>query len=372
MNFRPVWTATGPDGCLYFVDMYRGIIQESNWVGEGSYLRKVVQRIGLDQNIGRGRIYRVVHESKEPGPRPRMLEETPAELIAHLSHPNAWWRMTAQKLIILRGDRSVVPELKDLARNGKSALGRMHALWTLEGMDIVDRSLLLRKFEDPDYRVRVAAVRISEQLLKSGDEQVLSALVPLAKDENAEVALQTVLSLRYSKSDKAKALIDQGLAKRPKHARMRHAARSSRDYSPGQPAPELLSHGEQIYQSLCVYCHGKDGEGQVTGGQLMAPPLDGSPRVNGDKETLIRILLHGLAGPVNDRTYAAGVMMPMHQNTDEWIADVLTHIRQEWENDSSPVTPEEVAAVRQATEGRKAYWTLEELERIAEKAEAKN
>ena len=57
-NFRPLNSATGPDGCLYIVDMYRGIIQEGSWVRRGSYLRGIVQRYDLDKNIGRGRIYR--------------------------------------------------------------------------------------------------------------------------------------------------------------------------------------------------------------------------------------------------------------------------------------------------------------------------
>ena len=67
-NFRPVNMATAPDGSLYIVDMYRGIIQEGNWVREGSYLRKVVQQYGLDQNAGRGRIWRLTHKDFNPGP----------------------------------------------------------------------------------------------------------------------------------------------------------------------------------------------------------------------------------------------------------------------------------------------------------------
>ncbi|MCA8966775.1 MAG: protein containing Coagulation factor 5/8 type, partial [Planctomycetes bacterium] len=105
-NFRPVNMYTAPDGTLYIVDMYRGIIQEGNWVQKGSYLRGVVQQYGLDRNIGRGRIYRLVHDGYTRGPRPRMLDESAAELVAHLGHPNGWWRDTAQKLIVLRGDRS--------------------------------------------------------------------------------------------------------------------------------------------------------------------------------------------------------------------------------------------------------------------------
>ena len=56
-NFRPVNLATGPDGLLYIVDMYRGIIQQGNWTRPGSYLRKVIDEYGLEKNIGRGRIY---------------------------------------------------------------------------------------------------------------------------------------------------------------------------------------------------------------------------------------------------------------------------------------------------------------------------
>lgn len=57
--FRPVFTATGPDGSLYVADMYRGIIQEGTWVGKGSYLRGIVDERGYDKFYQRGRIYRV-------------------------------------------------------------------------------------------------------------------------------------------------------------------------------------------------------------------------------------------------------------------------------------------------------------------------
>jgi glucose/arabinose dehydrogenase len=108
--FRPVGAATGLDGCLYIVDMYRGIIQEGTWVGEGSYLRGVVNEKGYDKFVGRGRIYRIVHEDMEPGKKPELLTKTSSELLEYLGHPNGWWRMTAQKLIVLKGDKSVVSD----------------------------------------------------------------------------------------------------------------------------------------------------------------------------------------------------------------------------------------------------------------------
>ena len=116
---------TGPDGCLYIVDMYRGIIQESNWTREGSFLRPVIKREKLDKNFGRGRIYRLVYEGDKPGPRPQMLQETSAELVKHLAHPNGWWRSTAQKLILIRDDKSVVADLEKMATDDYSWIEKL-------------------------------------------------------------------------------------------------------------------------------------------------------------------------------------------------------------------------------------------------------
>ena len=63
-----------------------------------------------------------------------MLSETPAQLVRHLSDPNGWWRDTAQQLLVLKQDKSVVPALKQLARTSPDQLARIHALWTLEGL----------------------------------------------------------------------------------------------------------------------------------------------------------------------------------------------------------------------------------------------
>mgnify|MGYP003465787750 FL=1 len=124
MNFRPVNMATGPDGCLYIVDMYRGIIQEGTWTGPKSYLRPQIQRLGLDKNIGRGRIYRVVHEAIAPDTqKPNLLNATAEQLVQYLSHPNGWWRDNAQKLLIVRNEQSVVPALKQIVLDEPSFLG---------------------------------------------------------------------------------------------------------------------------------------------------------------------------------------------------------------------------------------------------------
>lgn len=377
-NFRPINSATGPDGCLYIVDMYRGIIQEGNWVREGSYLRGVVQEFELDKNIGRGRIFRVDHETTQRGPQPGMLDETPAQLVAHLSHPNGWWRNEAQKLIILHGDQSVVTALEALARNGEQPLGRLHALWTLEGLDAVDPALLKEAFADSDGRIRSAALRICESVIakdRSFDEQILK----LSQDEDPNVVIQTLLSITRGEHPEAMPLMEE-IARR-------HAEREAVTNIAGQLKAQIeamiaerkkleeirrrnkllaesIVRGKVTYTTLCITCHGPDGKGRPSPdghGLMLAPPLAGSPRVRGHRERLTRILLNGLIGPIDEKTYAGGLMLPMGSNSDQWIADVATYIRNTWGNQAPLIEASDVAQVREASLDRTGPWTLREL-----------
>lgn len=164
MNFRPVNTQTGPDGHLYIVDMYRGIIQESTWTKKGSYLRPKILERGMDKNIGKGRIYRLVYDGmKSDGERPKMLSQTSRQLVDYLEHPNGWWRDNAQKLLILRGDTSVAGALRKMALGSTSDLGRIHALWTLDGLDALDLPTILAALDDKEPSVRKTAVWIVDK-----------------------------------------------------------------------------------------------------------------------------------------------------------------------------------------------------------------
>ncbi len=377
-NFRPVNSATGPDGCLYIVDMYRGIIQEGNWVNEGSYLRGIVQEYELEKNIGRGRIFRVDHDSTNRGPQPRMLDETPAQLVSHLSHPNGWWRSESQKLIVLHGDKSVVGALEDLARNGQNPLGRLHALWTLEGLDAVSSQLLADGCVDPDRRVRAASVRISE-LQMAGDRSLDLQLHRLARDPDPNVAIQTLLSVSRGGHPEAEAIVADVLKSHPDNDSIQSIAgqmkarveamiverkRLEEMRQRNKALAESVVRGKAIYTTLCTTCHGENGKGQPSpdqDGLRLAPPLAGSARVVGHKERLNRILLHGLMGPVEGNVYSAGLMLPMGANDDRWIADVANYIRNNWENKASLVEASDVARVRIESQKHVGPWTLKEL-----------
>lgn len=385
MNFRPVNTTTGPDGCLYIVDMYRGIIQEATWTAEGSFLRPRILQKGLDKNIGRGRIYRLVHDGYKPDAKPHLLDASGSTLLTYLDHPNGWWRENAQKEIIANNDQSLVPALKEIAAGkhasiGKTtgALARIHALWTLEGLNAIDKPTLFTAFADTDAQVRKAAVWISETYLKKDDEEMISKLAALKNDPAAAVQIQMVLSLSASKSEQAKALQVAMVTNSP-YTKMLHSVANSVEVNTNtklfgsrlanMPAAHrnLILNGAAIYKQLCSTCHGPDGKGIFVGGTAAAaPPFVGSKRVSGDKALMMKILLNGLSGPIDGKTYT-DVMAPFGaSNTDEWVASILSYVRYnfgKYEKGKSPVVEvDNVKQMRAAVAGRDKLWTLEELE----------
>jgi glucose/arabinose dehydrogenase len=126
-RFRPVNLSSAPDGTLYVVDMYHGIIQHKGYITE--YLRDQILARQLDKPQGHGRIYRVMHESTKRGPKPALAKATAAQLVETLAHPNGWWRDTAQQLLVQRADPSAVPLLKTRAETAPDWRARLHALF---------------------------------------------------------------------------------------------------------------------------------------------------------------------------------------------------------------------------------------------------
>lgn len=377
MNFRPVNSGTGPDGCLYIVDMYRGIIQESEWTKPGSYLRPQITRRGLDKNTSRGRIYRVVYDGIKPDKTPpRMLSIPSAQLVPYLAHPNGWWRENAQKILVIRGDKTIAPALKTMALTSTSQLARIHALWTLNGLEALDRPTLLQALKDKDAQVRKTAVWICDEQVRKGDDELVAALAPLQNDESADVRYQLDLTLRFNDSDKAneikKALVaahpaDIAMVESQKKFQNQMNARKAKDLENkrlAQADQKLVMDGALIFKQLCATCHGADGKGVVSGGKGMpAPMLSGAKDVNGDPEKLIRILLNGLTGPVEGKSYA-DVMPAMGFNTDDYIASVLSYIRNDMGNKAPLVKAADVKKVRTAVGERNKPWTIKELDAL--------
>src|SRR5436190_17399496 len=112
-----------------------------------------------------------------------MLDETPAQWVQHLSHPNGWWRDTAQKLLVLRRDLSVVPALEKLATvDSPDPRPRLHALWTLDGLGALEDKFILRALTSGDPQLRMAGLRLAEAPLiaKPAAHKALAAAVRTA------------------------------------------------------------------------------------------------------------------------------------------------------------------------------------------------
>jgi mono/diheme cytochrome c family protein/glucose/arabinose dehydrogenase len=206
-RFRPVNFSSAPDGTLYVVDMYRGIIEHK--ISTTVYLRDQIVARKLDQATGQGRIYRVMHESTKRDTTTKLSSSTPApgggragamkgspeELVALLSHPNGWWRDTAQRLLVERGPRSAVPALVKLADSAPDWRTRLHALWTLDGLDAVQPATIERALQDSARDVRASAVRISERWLGDASHPLQSAVMKRIEDGDWAVRRQLAASI---------------------------------------------------------------------------------------------------------------------------------------------------------------------------------
>lgn len=367
-NFRPVWTTSAPDGSLMILDMYRGIIQESNWTKEGTYLREVIDRYGFDKVIGRGRLYRVKKSGVALTKLPKMYAQSHEQLIQYLGHENHWWRLEAQKLIVLSGDQKLVPDLKKIATDNSIPVAQIHALWTLEGLGVVDKKLLTSLFESPNSDVIVTAIRISEQLASAGDKSIPLMWQRLSSDQDIEVAQQAVLSAYYVNSDNHDVILSTAKQTHPNKkgllaieksllSLVLHSEKRRKLAEANQELAAAVTAGEQSYKTLCYTCHGSDGLGTTAGASLIAPALHKNSRVVGNTASLINLVLHGMNGAIDGVSYVGGMMPSIASNGDEYVANVLSYIRNDFGNQASMVRPEDVLAVKEMNYAPQGMWT---------------
>ncbi len=191
-RFRPVMMTPHWDGSVLIVDMYRGVSQDEPI--QTDYLKNYIMEHKLWEGIHKGRIWRVVYKGAKPArAMPAMIGETPAQLVAHLSDANGWWRDTAQQLLVQRNDKSVIPALRALATGAPDARTRTQAIWTLSGMHALDAQTVTHALDDASADVRLAGVRGAESFLAKG--QLLEAVLKKTEDPNIIVRHQVAASL---------------------------------------------------------------------------------------------------------------------------------------------------------------------------------
>ncbi|WP_337174017.1 PVC-type heme-binding CxxCH protein [Paludisphaera sp.] len=187
--FRPVNFVHAPDGTLHVLDMYRETI-EHPWSIPDDIKATLDLRAGED----RGRIYRLAPPDFQPRPAPRLSAAATAELVALLSHRNAWHRDTAHRLIHERQDPSAVAPLRALLRESAEPLARLHALWSLDGLGSLADDDLLIALGDDSPGVREHAVALAEPRI-GAVATLRERVIALADDPGDRVRFQVAFTL---------------------------------------------------------------------------------------------------------------------------------------------------------------------------------
>lgn len=208
-RFRPVSACDGPDGALYLVDMYRGVIQHQSFLTH--YLIANIKDRKLEQPLNMGRIWRIVPDTKG---RPRPVKG--AKDVKGLAHANGWVRDTTQRLIVESGDTSTLPALKEMLHH-ENALARLHALWTLDGLASATPDVVKTALADKSAQVRTAAVRVASRDLAPD-------LIAMSAEKDALVLAHLAIKLTSFNLPDADAAVAKMLARNGKNPLIREGA----------------------------------------------------------------------------------------------------------------------------------------------------
>lgn len=391
-RFRPVNMNNAPDGSVYVVDMYHGVIQHKEFLT--TYLREQYESRGLDKNNrSMGRIYRLRWQANPLGVQPKMSKQQPSQWVEHLSHPNAWWRDMARQLIVQLGDQSVVAKVKQLLSKSDDHRVRINALWTLEGLGALDLNVIQAGLTDIHPKVKASAIELSVRL-PSSDHQVIATQLAKLAPSNYEIALQIALIAGEIKGQQSLLVLKQILQDYADKPWIKEAAISGltgreqefaallSDFENTEfiamlnnvgkedvtnsnvlnlPSYQQKSYhrGKDLYdgKAACFGCHGVDGKGIDN----MGPPLQDSEWVTESEQRLAKVLLSGLMGPIKVKgtQFNLSMVMPGFASNlnDQELADISTYIRNNWGNTSSRVSRGVFEKLRKDTAGRQIPYT---------------
>ena len=366
--FRPVDVSVGPDGALYACDWFNAVIGHY----QASYADPRRDR-------SHGRIWRITAKGLPVVKQPDLLAMTEAQLFAQLGSPERWTRYQARRLLFYRPTDKVIAAADAFIAKDRPEPQLLEAMGVLQSHSAVRPALLDHLQASADLRVRAYAARVvgawadrlpdaQARLVKAiADPQPrvrLEAIVALSH-VGGQDSLRTALAALDNPTDK---FLDYALKETVRHLQPA-AAKLTAELPALQAAylkklissgPAVVSPGQAIYEGLCLNCHQAAGQGLAG----VYPPLAGSEWVAGDAKRLIRIVMHGLAGPtqVIGKNYGLVPMPPMGLD-DQQLADVLTYVRKSYGNKAPAVMVDEVKAVREEAKGRTAPWSTVELGR---------
>ena len=403
-TFRPINIYTGLDGALYILDLRKGIIQHRAYMT--GYLREKILEKGLEKVNGLGRIYKI-SDKATASERIDLSTYSSVEYADLLQHPNGTLRIKAQQALIFGNHKELKKKIEAIALDASKPIGQIHALWTLEGLGILELPLL-KSVGEKTYHPKVWTnlLQLSQNFVNSQAElttfyQVARALNNTSVDlqlahtigklntpdaqnlwkglasaytNNPLFSEALVSSVANREADFLK-LISNNTAKDSLQNMLLRASTNRENNA--NKAPQLFTaefddsrtKGFKLYNTYCAACHGPDGDGL----ENLAPPLNQSEYITEGSQKLALLLLHGLQGPITVRgkRYTMNAVMPGIKDnpalTDEDISALLTFVGNSFSDFPKYLSPEKIKELRQKTADKKEMWTEESLNEYIEK-----
>ncbi len=376
-NFRPVDMEFAPDGSLYLVDWHNARIGH-------------MQHSARDPNRdhAHGRIFRMTYPSRPLVKPAKVAGASIQELLENLQLPEYRTRYRSRRELRGRDHAEVLAGVKKWGQSlDKSDPNYEHhlveALWVTWGINQVSESLVRILLKAKDPHARAAAVRALRYNGHSIPDQT-ELLKAAAADDDGRVRLEAIVAASWLENTDGLSVLDIAAAAKGQGGEamdkwITPVFDAAMAVLKGQQikaeAPLVFEtqltgvdkaqflRGSEIYlrDGYCATCHQKDGNGMS---EAQYPPLAGSEWVQDDENRLIRLVLHGLVGPIEVKgvKYAGAVpMTPFKFLKDEEVADVLTFVRNAFGNKAPPVTPQAVQKVRAATQDQKSFYQAADL-----------
>ncbi len=377
--FRPVDVSVGPDGAIYLSDWFNPVI--------GHYQASYADP---KRDKSHGRIWRVSSKNHKSVRQPKLVNMDFGQLLNQLKSSERWTRYQAKKLLFNSPTTEIIRAADQWV---KANIDNDHALLEVVGVYVAhekpNQILVNQLLESEDARIRSYGARIVGiwgNRLKDAYEILLKS----ARDIHPRVRLESVIAASYLQQPKSIKIVAEALEESMDpflEYAMRQSTSALRPYWENSfrsgeitfnsdkqnnylssfldKKYEPISPGERLYQNACLACHQPDGNG-LTG---IYPPLTKSRWVQSDKkESLIKIVLHGLKGKitVDGKTYGdkpgAVPMPPMSGMSDKEISQVLNYVRKTFGPGVSNIKESEVHEVRRSTKSRTSAWTEKELQ----------
>ena len=376
--FRPVDVSVGPDGAIYVADWFNKIIGHY----QASYRDP-------RRDKTQGRIWRITAKNRPLVKQPNLASMKPGALLEQLRSPERWTRFQAKRLLFNLPSKEALKSadawVKSLSKDAATDLLLLELIGVFQAHEAVRPELLSRLLHSTDPRVRAYGTRVigtwAERL-----PDPLTLLRERIRDENPRVRLEAIVACSYVPSPRAIEVATEAMDK-PRDRFIDYAlgncVRALRaQWQPALDAKQLafgsndthvafvLEHsapapaehpGERVYKYLCLNCH-QPGGGGLPG---IYPPLAGSEWVTGESSALIKMLLHGVRGPMTVAGKPYNNFMPPSGLSDRQIADVLSWTRSRFSGGAPNVTVDEVKKLRAASKSRAAPWTVDELSTLS-------